>query len=126
MFEIVESYINGELVFVAEFTGEFDRALVIKFIDTMARYESKYPGNNLLVDCTEVSKVLINTDDMKSIVQYVRDVDIRQGKTAFLIGNNISRFAMAKFFVDMVGLFRPNQENAFKFKDDAMNWLCPK
>ena len=125
MFKIQLSDFKGECVVNAIFTGEFDRALVIKFIDKMAEYEVRCPGNKLLVDCAGVSKVSIDFEDLKSIVKFVRENDKRQGKTAFVVGADVSRVLMAKLFVDLVGVFRPNQEKTFRRLDHAIGWLCP-
>jgi|TARA_B100000315_G_scaffold256174_1_gene301451 hypothetical protein len=126
MYKIQKTEIRGLPVIKARFTGDFNLTLVLKFIDRMAEYEERCPGNRLLVDCTAVSKVSIDFEDMKSIVQYVRDNDQRLGKTAFVTGAGFGRYLLARLFVDLVGVFRPNQENAFKFMGEAVAWLCPK
>jgi len=125
MYDIQETKIRGEHFFKACFTGVFDRELVFKFIDEMADLEEKQPGNKLLVDFTAVTDVLIDYKDIKSIVQYVRENDKRIGKTAFATGPNQGKFMIAKLFVSLVNVFRPNQEKSFKYLTPAIAWLCP-
>jgi hypothetical protein len=102
MYKIQKTEIRGLPVIKARFTGDFNLTLVLKFIDRMAEYEERCPGNRLLVDCTAVSKVSIDFEDMKSIVQYVRDNDQRLGKTAFVTGAGFGRYLLARLFVDLV------------------------
>ena len=125
MYDIQESKIGDEHVLEAKFTGEFERELVFRFIDMMAEYEEIYPNNKLLVDFTAVTKVSISPTDMKSIVRYVKDHDKRQGKTAFVTGPDLGRYMVAKLFVDLVSVFRPNQESSFRCMQKATSWLCP-
>ena len=126
MFEIHNTEIHGAPVIRASFSGEFDRALALSFIDNMAEYEEAYPGHKLLVDCTAVAKVCIDFEDIKSIAQYVKDNDKRHGKTAFVTGADFGRYMLAKLYVDIASVFRPNQEKAFKRINLANEWLCPQ
>lgn len=123
MFEIERTEVQDNEIVRALFSGEFRRELVFEFIDTMTEYEEKYPGHNLLVDFTGVSEVAIGLDDMRSIVSYMKENDKRQGKTAFVTGDNIGRFNLAKYFVDLVSFFRQNRQKAFKFEEPAIHWL---
>jgi len=125
MYEIQELKIGDERILEAKFTGIFERELAFRFIDTLAEYEAKYPNIKLLVDFSEVSNVSINFKDLKSIVQYVKDYDKRQGKVAFVTGPDLSKYMLAKLFVDLVSIFRPNQKNAFRHMDKAISWICP-
>ena len=125
MYEIEEFKIRNEDILKAKFTGEFERNIVFQFIDMMSVYEDLYPNHKLLVDFTEVTKVLIDIKDIKSIVQYVKDHDKRLGKTAFVTGPDNGRYMIAKLFVDFVSVFRPNQKNSFKSMEKAADWLCP-
>ena len=125
MYDIKESNIRGEHVLKAKFSGEFDWKIVFQFIDIMAVCEDIYPKHKLLVDFTAVTKVSISPKDMKSIVQYFRDHDKRKGKTAFVTGPDLGRYMVAKLFVVLVSVFRPNQESSFRCMENATNWLCP-
>lgn len=125
MFEIQHTEIHGEPVIRASFSGEFDRALALSFVDKIAAYEEAYPGHKLLVDCTAVAKVCLDFEDLKSIAQYVKDNDKRHGKTAFVTGADFGRYMLAKLYVDITSLFRPDQEKAFKHIELANEWLCP-
>ena len=125
MYDIQELKIGDERVLEAKFTGNFERELAFSFIDTLAEYEAKYPNIKLLVDFSEVSKVSIDFKDLKSIVQYVKDYDKRQGNAAFVTGPDLSKYLLAKLFVDLVSIFRPNQKNAFRRMEEAISWLCP-
>ncbi len=125
MYEIQELKIGDERILEAKFTGNFERELAFSFIDTLAEYEAKYPNIKLLVDFTAVSKISIGFRDLKSIVQYVKDYDKRQGNAVFVTGPDLSKYMLAKLFVDLVSIFRPNQRNAFRRMEKAINWLCP-
>jgi len=126
MYEIQELKIGNECILEAKFTGNFERDLAFKFIDTLGEYEAKYPNIKLLVDFSDVSKVSIDFRDLKSIVQYVQDYDKRQGNAVFVTGPDFSKYMLAKLFVDLVSIFKPNQKNAFRRMEKAISWLCPK
>ena len=126
MYEIQETEIRGERIFKARFTGEFNRDVMFQLISEMADYEDKFPGNKVLADLTEIDKVAIDFNDMKSISSHVKENSKRTGKTAVVIGPDNARYLFAKLFIDLFNLFRPGQDKAFKFTEPAVDWLCPK
>ena len=44
---------------------------------------------------------------------------------AVVIGDDTARFLFAKLFIDLFNLFRPGQDKAFKYREQAIDWLIP-
>ena len=62
---------------------------------------------------------------IKSVVQYVKANGKRQGKTAFVTGDELMRIQLVKLIVDIISVFKPNQFASFKSTEDAKSWLFP-
>ncbi len=90
----------------------------------MGDYEDKYPGNKLLADLTKVAKISFDFNDMTSVTGHVKQNGKRTGKMAVVVGDDTARFLFAKLFIDLINLFRPGQDKAFKYREQAIDWLC--
>ena len=123
MYEIIETEFLGAQIFKAIFSGEINRELVIRLIDDMAHREESHPKCQLLVDLTQISKNSLDIEDIKEIVNHVKANSIRQGKMAFLTGDNLGHYLLLKLYVDLVGVFKSNLDQVFKFEEEALDWL---
>jgi len=124
MYEIVTTDLLSENIVEAHFSGQFQSETIFKFIDCLGEYENKYPSNNLLID---ISNMTSGPDlgQIKSLVQYVKETGKRQGKMAFVTGEELMRSVLVKLIVDLISVFKPNQVAAFKSTEEAKSWLCP-
>ncbi len=123
MSKIELSEITDDNIFVAIFTGELKRQAIIEFIDMMNGYEDKHPGYGLLCDLINVAKVSVDFEDLKAVSAHLKEHDRSTGKTALLIGHNVSRFILAKLYTELTNPFRPNREKAFRNEEAALAWL---
>ncbi len=116
-----ETQDTGELHLVlAAFNGELNIEILVEFIDRMIDYEREKADHPLLVDISGVSQNSVDWNDLKSILGYVRKNGNRRGKMALVTGEDTSRYMFLKLYVELAKLFRPDRQNAFKARRDAL------
>ncbi len=83
------------------------------------------PTYDTLVDFRGISKVDLNVHDLTEVLEAIKNTDKRTGLAALVVGNNLGRFALAKFFCSLSARFsRPKvRYKAFRTVDEAVAWL---
>jgi hypothetical protein len=124
MYDVKATTIKGEDILIAVFSDMVDREIIIEFVKILAKSKTEYPGDILLVDFTAVNKVDIKFADIMAISKYVKSFGRRFEKTAFVTGKDISKFLIAKLYVESVGFLTPDLRKAFQDSHKAIEWLC--
>ena len=125
MYNIETTDLLGEQIFEAHITGQFQSKLFFEFIDCLGDYEKSFPSNSLLVDITKMTRGPTSFNEIKSVVGYVKANGKRQGRMAFVTGEELPRSLILKLIVDMISVFKRNQFAAFNSTEEATAWLCP-
>ena len=86
------------------------------------------PSYDTIVDYQLISKIEVGVQDLKDIIEAVKDIEKRTGRGAFVIGSNFGRFALAKLFCDLAENLSTTQIfwKAFKTMEEAEDWLDSK
>lgn len=109
-------------------TGPIDKENVIEANVALHAAEGFDPSYDTIVDYRGITKVELGVQDLKEIIEAIKNTDKRTGRGAMVIGPNIGRLAFAKLFCDLSGAFSKAKVRykAFHTVAEAEAWLDSK
>ena len=108
--------------------GPLNKESALQSFDMLYAAEGFDPSYDTITDYREIVEIGISPQDIRDIVKEVNKFEVRTGKCALIIGNNIGRLALAKLFCEMSAVFNvaPIRYKAFSAMEKAEAWLDSK
>lgn len=108
--------------------GQMNKATIIQSYHFILGTDGFDPSFDTLIDYREIEEVNIGPQDFKEIFSETKDLEIRTGRGAMIIGDNTGRLMLAKLYCEFSKAFSSAkiEFKSFRSMENAEEWLDSK
>jgi len=104
-------------------TGALTKVAILGYLKELFQDPGFDPTFNHLIDYTNISEVAINSGDLMELVESTKSSDPREGKIAFVVGDNEGRYFLSNFYTEFSRLAKGQDMQSFETVEAAKEWL---